>query len=98
MATFEEADPRWKVKDLGTQGANVNNWYFLPSTKLAASPAPHAHSTHANPVRLASAAVAAPCASCRGHPVEQKEEGYTYRQGIRAGAGYARLAWCATAG
>lgn len=29
MAKFEEADPRWKVKDLGTQGANVNNWYPL---------------------------------------------------------------------
>jgi len=28
MAKFEEADPRWKVKDLGTQGANVNNWHW----------------------------------------------------------------------
>jgi hypothetical protein len=27
MAKFEEADPRWKVKDLGEQGKNVNSWY-----------------------------------------------------------------------
>eukprot|EP00961_Rhodomonas_salina_P232573 3142070-Rhodomonas_salina.2 len=26
MAKFEEADPRWKVKELGQQGTNVNNW------------------------------------------------------------------------
>mmetsp|Transcript_24202 Transcript_24202/g.64839 ORF Transcript_24202/g.64839 Transcript_24202/m.64839 type:complete len:361 (+) Transcript_24202:14-1096(+) len=28
MAKFEEADPRWKVKDLGEQGRNVNNWHW----------------------------------------------------------------------
>jgi hypothetical protein len=26
MAKFEEADPRWKVKDLGDQGKNVGGW------------------------------------------------------------------------
>ena len=26
MAKFEEADPRWKVKELGDQGKNVNGW------------------------------------------------------------------------
>ena len=28
MAKFEEADPRWKVKELGEQGRNVNNWHW----------------------------------------------------------------------
>mmetsp|Transcript_60217 Transcript_60217/g.141819 ORF Transcript_60217/g.141819 Transcript_60217/m.141819 type:complete len:366 (-) Transcript_60217:213-1310(-) len=28
MAKFEEADPRWKVKELGQQGTNVNNWHW----------------------------------------------------------------------
>lgn len=26
MAKFEEADPRWKVKDMGDQGKNVGGW------------------------------------------------------------------------
>ena len=26
MAKFEESDPRWKVKDMGDQGKNVNGW------------------------------------------------------------------------
>jgi hypothetical protein len=29
MAKFEEADPRWKVKELGDAGKNVNNWYVV---------------------------------------------------------------------
>ncbi|GFR40180.1 hypothetical protein Agub_g737, partial [Astrephomene gubernaculifera] len=28
MARFEEADPRWLVKDMGDQGRNVNNWHW----------------------------------------------------------------------
>ena len=28
MAKFEEADPRWKVKDLGDKGTNVNGWHW----------------------------------------------------------------------
>jgi len=28
MAKFEEADPRWKVKELGQGGTNVNNWHW----------------------------------------------------------------------
>eukprot|EP00802_Teleaulax_amphioxeia_P014626 Tamp_14696.p1 GENE.Tamp_14696~~Tamp_14696.p1 ORF type:complete len:357 (+),score=97.90 Tamp_14696:387-1457(+) len=28
MAKFEESDPRWKVKDMGDQGKNVNGWHW----------------------------------------------------------------------
>jgi len=28
MAKFGESDPRWKVKDLGDQGKNVNGWHW----------------------------------------------------------------------
>ena len=28
MAKFEEADPRWKVKDMGDGGKNVNGWHW----------------------------------------------------------------------
>jgi len=28
MAKFEEADPRWKVKDMGDQGKNVGGWHW----------------------------------------------------------------------
>ncbi|KAG2488227.1 hypothetical protein HYH03_013220 [Edaphochlamys debaryana] len=28
MAKFDEADPRWLVKDMGEQGRNVNNWHW----------------------------------------------------------------------
>lgn len=28
MAKFEEADPRWLVKDMGEAGRNVNNWHW----------------------------------------------------------------------
>ncbi|EFJ49368.1 hypothetical protein VOLCADRAFT_74185 [Volvox carteri f. nagariensis] len=28
MARFEEADPRWLVKDMGDAGRNVNNWHW----------------------------------------------------------------------
>lgn len=26
MATWDAADPRWKVKDMGDAGKNVNSW------------------------------------------------------------------------
>lgn len=28
MATFDAADPRWLVKDMGDAGTNVNNWHW----------------------------------------------------------------------
>ena len=28
MAKFGEADPRWKVKDMGDGGKNVNGWHW----------------------------------------------------------------------
>jgi len=34
MAKFEEADPRWKVRDLGDQGKNVNAWHWTESDCL----------------------------------------------------------------
>ncbi len=37
MAKFEEADPRWKVQDLGEKGRNVNNWWVPLSVFLLRS-------------------------------------------------------------
>jgi hypothetical protein len=35
MAKFEEGDPRWLVKDLGTGGTNVNNWHWTEKDCLS---------------------------------------------------------------
>eukprot|EP00285_Hemiselmis_virescens_P017866 CAMPEP_0173378294 /NCGR_PEP_ID=MMETSP1356-20130122/1475_1 /TAXON_ID=77927 ORGANISM="Hemiselmis virescens, Strain PCC157" /NCGR_SAMPLE_ID=MMETSP1356 /ASSEMBLY_ACC=CAM_ASM_000847 /LENGTH=254 /DNA_ID=CAMNT_0014331319 /DNA_START=50 /DNA_END=814 /DNA_ORIENTATION=+ len=34
MAKIEEADPRWKVRDLGDQGKNVNGWHWTENDCL----------------------------------------------------------------
>lgn len=34
MAQWEQRDPRWLVKELGTTGSNVNGWHWEEKSKL----------------------------------------------------------------
>ncbi len=35
MAQWDQRDPRWHVKELGTSGSNVNGWHWEEKSKMA---------------------------------------------------------------